>query len=419
VGPSGDRKPRRRTHAAHADADKMRILFIAHRFPYPPTFGSKVRSFHMIRHLAQAHDVSVVSLTRGQDERAQADGIAPYCRSFEAFPVNEWVQLAKVAATLPTPLSASEAYFHSSAMQRRIRTLLASRSFDLLVVHCSSVGHYVSGADGLPKVIDYCDVDSQKWSDYAGVRPWPLSWGYRWEALRVRRAERRLGERFSAVTLATAGEAALLRSLGVRGEIDWFPNGVDLDHFRPASQGYDPNVLTFVGRMDYFPNEQCMVDFCRDVLPLLRRRRPALRLQIVGAHPTPRVRRLAALPGVTVTGAVPDVRPFVQGSALTIAPLAVARGTQNKILESMAMGVPVVASRVAAAGVDATAGEHLLVADDAQGYCDAIERLVGDARFRARVGEAGRARVESHHTWSAAMAKFDGIVRRSIQAVSK
>jgi len=109
----------------------------------------------------------------------------------------------------------------------------------------------------------------------------------------------------------------------------------------------------------------------------------------------------------------------VQGAALTIAPLAVARGTQNKILESMAMGVPVVASRVAAAGVFATAGEHLLVADDAQGYCDAIERLVGDARFRARVGEAGRARVESHHTWSAAMAKFDGIVRRSIQAVSK
>jgi glycosyltransferase involved in cell wall biosynthesis len=157
-----------------------------------------------------------------------------------------------------------------------------------------------------------------------------------------------------------------------------------------------------------------MFDFCANVLPLLRERRPGVKLIIVGADPSPAVRRLADVPGVTVTGSVPDVRPFVRRTALMVAPLNIARGTQNKILEAMAMGVPVVASRLAAGGVDAVPGEHLLVADTSAEYADAIVTLFERPEARARLATAGRARIRSHHDWSRSMRRLDGIVERCV-----
>jgi glycosyltransferase involved in cell wall biosynthesis len=214
------------------------------------------------------------------------------------------------------------------------------------------------------------------------------------------------------VTLATEGEVQTLAQLGVTEPIDWFPNGVDLDYFQPGTEPHDPDLISFVGRMDYFPNEQCMVDFCADVWPRLKHARPALRLKIIGAAPTARVQALGRLDGVTVTGAVPDVRPHVRGSALTIAPLKIARGTQNKILEAMAMGVPVIASGVAARGVDAVVGEHLLQADTPDQLYDTIIGLLDRPNQRARLAAAARQRVGSHHDWPRAMRRLDAIIGR-------
>lgn len=166
---------------------------------------------------------------------------------------------------------------------------------------------------------------------------------------------------------------------------------------------------------DTLANQQCMFSFCRDVLPRLKQRRPGVRLLIVGADPSPQVRRLGDIPGVTVTGSVPDVRPFVRGAALTVAPLAIARGTQNKILEAMAMGVPVVCSRIAAGGVDAVAGEHLITADSPVEYVGAIEALLADPSRRARLAIAGRDRVLSHHAWPKSMQRLDAIIARCIE----
>lgn len=393
----------------------MRILFLSHRFPYPPTFGSKVRAFNAIRHFAREHEVTVMSLARSRTEEQEAHGIAPFCHAHRVFRVSQPMQAAKLVASLPTALSASEAFFHSAPMQREIDRLLAHRSFDFIFTHCSSVGRYVEHVQGLPKLMDFCDVDSRKWLDYVSFKPWPMSVGYRWEGWRVARAERRLAERFDASTVTTAGEARTLLDSGVRGDVDWFANGVDLDYFHPASQPYDPDLIAFVGRMDYFPNEQCMSSFCAQVWPQLRRARPGLKLHIVGASPTPRVRALARHEGVTVTGSVPDVRPYVQRCALTVTPLEIARGTQNKIIESMAMGVPVVASRIAAAGVDAVPGQHLLSADGAQETCDAILRVLDDPAERSRLAAMGRARVESHHAWEGALRRMDAIVARCLR----
>jgi sugar transferase (PEP-CTERM/EpsH1 system associated) len=198
----------------------------------------------------------------------------------------------------------------------------------------------------------------------------------------------------------------------VTDSTDWFPNGVDSGFFAPAAEPYDPDTIVFIGRMDYYPNQQCMFHFCAEVLPLLRAQRPSLQLQIVGADPSPAVRRLGQLPGVTVTGSVPDVRPYATRAALTVAPLRIARGTQNKILEAMAMGVPVVTTHVAAGGVDAVPGEHLLTADTPEQACAAILSVLNDPAERARLARAGRERVLSHHAWPSSMRRLDGIIQR-------
>jgi glycosyltransferase involved in cell wall biosynthesis len=166
--------------------------------------------------------------------------------------------------------------------------------------------------------------------------------------------------------------------------------------------------------MDYYPNQEAMLRFCRETLPLLRVHRPGLRLEIVGADPSAAVRRLGELPGVHVTGSVPDVRPYAQRSALSIAPLAIARGTQNKILESLALGVPVVTSRCAAGGVDALPGEHLLVADTPEEMRDAILSLLENPALRERFARAGRERVLSHHSWAHSMRTLDGLIQQCL-----
>lgn len=394
----------------------MRILYVCHRFPYPPKRGGKIRPFNMIRHLARSHEVVVCSLARSRQEEQEAHGIAPHCGSYHVQRVNETAQKLRMLATLPTHVTASTSYFHSPALARTIRRQIAESRFDLIFVHCSSVAHYVSAVRDIPKILDFGDMDSQKWLEYARYRPFPLSVGYWWEGQRLRAYEKRLARQFDLCTATTRAEWETLQSYGAGVASDWFPNGVDSEYFCPDDTRYDPDTIGFVGRMDYYPNQQCMFEFCRSVWPLLKGRRPRLKLLIVGADPSPQVRRLGDIDGVTVTGSVPDVRPYVRGAAATVAPLAIARGTQNKILEAMAMGVPVVTTSIAAGGVDAIADEHLLVADTPQAQCVAIEALLDSPLRRDQFARAGRARVLSHHAWPQTMQRLDGLIDRCVSS---
>jgi polysaccharide biosynthesis protein PslH len=396
----------------------LNILYVCHRFPYPPKRGGKIRPFNMIRHLSRSHRVVVCSLSRSDLETEEAQGIAAHCAEFHVAQVDNRVQTMRMLATLPTPFTASAAYFHSGRLATTIKRLLSERSFDLIFVHCSSVAHYVQRVRDVPKILDFGDMDSQKWLEYAQYKGFPLSLGYRWEGIRLLAEERRLARRFDLCTATTRAEWETLQGLCADRPSDWFPNGVDSEFFAPIDQAYDPDTLVFVGRMDYYPNQQCMFEFCANVLPRLQAKRPTIRLQIVGADPSPEVRRLGELKGVSVTGSVPDVRPYVARAALTIAPLRIARGTQNKILEAMAMGVPVVCSHVAAGGVDAVIGEHLVAATTVEETCSAILRILDEPAERARVAQAGRARVLARHAWSSSMKRLDAIVERCLKTFS-
>lgn len=393
----------------------MNILYVCHRFPYPPKRGGKIRPFNMIRHLhAQGHQVTVCSLARSAEEAKDAQGIAPHCTAFEVAQVSDPVQTLRMVARLPIVTPSSMGYFYSADLQARINRLLASQRWDLIFVHCSSVAQYVAHVQDVPKILDFGDMDSQKWLEYANYKFFPLSLGYRLEGAKMEAAEKRLARRFDLCTATTRAEWETLESYGTGAKTDWFPNGVDAGFFCPVDEPYDADTISFIGRMDYYPNQECMARFCAQTWPLLRQRRPAMKLLIVGADPSPAMLKLGELPGVTVTGSVPDVRPFIRSSAAMVAPLAIARGTQNKILEAMAMGVPVVTSSIAAGGVDAEAGKHLLVADTPQETADALLRLVEQPAERARLSQDGRARMLSHHAWPHSMARLDGIIERCI-----
>ena len=198
----------------------------------------------------------------------------------------------------------------------------------------------------------------------------------------------------------------------------WFPNGVDSAYFAPAETPYDANEICFIGRMDYYPNQECMRFFTSDVLPLIQNDNPRARLTIIGANPSTEIRNMNRLPGVTVTGSVKDVRPYVHRAAVNVAPLNIARGTQNKILESMALGVPVVASELASQGIDAIAGEHLMVAKTASDYATAVSRLMHSPELRNQFAAAGRRRMETHHSWTKSMQRLDAIVANCTENVS-
>lgn len=398
----------------------MNILYLCHRFPFPPKRGGKIRPFNMIRHLAASgHQVTVCSLARSPEEAREGRGIAPYCASFEMGHVKEWVQAARMVARLPLPTPSSMGFFYSPELARHVSGLLRSRKWDLIFVHCSSVAQYVEQVQDIPKIMDFGDMDSQKWFEYANYKPFPLSLGYRFEGAKMLAAEKRLARRFDLCTATTRAEWETLNGYATGADTDWFPNGVDADFFCPADAPYDADTLSFIGRMDYYPNQECMARFCQQTWPLLKLARPAMKLLIVGADPSPAMRKLGELPGVTVTGSVPDVRPFIRKSALMVAPLNIARGTQNKILEAMAMGVPVVTSSIAAGGVDAEAGAHLLVADTPPDYARAIMRIVDNPAERHRLAVAGRQRMLSHHAWPRSMARLDGIIERGIRNFSK
>jgi sugar transferase (PEP-CTERM/EpsH1 system associated) len=389
----------------------MNVLFVCHRFPFPPKRGGKIRPFNIIRHLhAAGHAVTVASLARSDEEAEEGRGLEAYCEEYLMGRVREPAQTLRMVGRLATSSPSSMGYFYSPELANGIRKKLSERKFDLIFVHCSSVAPYVAGVDGPVKMLDFGDMDSEKWLTYSRFRKFPLSAGYWLEGRKLQRAEKRLARQFDMCTCTTRAEYETLESFATGVPADWFPNGVDAEFFAPDDSAYDPNLICFVGRMDYYPNQQAVLDFCRDVLPLIQAARPGVRLVVVGADPSAQIRQLSELPGVDVTGSVPDVRPWVRKAALSVAPLSIARGTQNKILESMAMGVPVVASREASGGIDAVPETHFLAASTASQYRDAILRMLDAPQERQKFSEAGRQRVLSHHNWDASLRKLETLI---------
>jgi sugar transferase (PEP-CTERM/EpsH1 system associated) len=390
----------------------MKILFLCHRMPYPPKRGGKIRPFNMIRHLARSHEVTVATLARSPQERADAQELRRYCDDLHVGHLSGLGAWARFGFFGLTGRPATFGYFYSPALYRTVQYLLATRGFDAILVHCSSMGPYVAGHDGCRKVMDFGDADSEKWLEYAETAPMPVSWAFRAEGNRVRATERRLGEQFDAGSVNTPSERDVLAAY-VRSPLTVIPNGVDLEYFlpsRPSGPGYIPGRIVFTGNMSYRPNVDAVQHFAAEILPRIRHEIPDIQFYIVGMDPSAAVRRLADGDRVVVTGRVDDVRPYLDSAAVAVAPLRVARGLQNKVLEAMAMRVPVVASPTAFAGISGVAGRDLLVAAQPEEFSSAVVTLLRDPAAREHFAAAGLMCVRTNHNWSQLLERLEDLV---------
>ena len=388
------------------------ILFLVHRAPWPPDRGDRIRSWHMFEALAKLAPVHVAALAdNAADAKAAREKMVPLCKSLCIEVRNVPRPLALAGAVLRGE-PVSNRLFRNAALAEHIGALLALGTITHIVAFSSQMAQYLPRRFDGPVVMDFVHVDSAKFATYAEQdKSQPMHWVHAREAAKLGAYEAKVASEVDASLFVSEAEAALFRKQsGLGGDIVLaVENGIDTDRFDPAptvepvGEGEGP-LAVFTGQMDYRPNIDAVHWFAADILPLVRKRHPKARFAIVGRAPTEEVRVLGELPGVEVTGEVPDVRPWLAAADAVVAPLLLARGVQNKLLEAMAMARPVAASSAAATGIDARDGEHLFVADGADAMADAVCRLFDDPVAAARMGAAARARMIARYGWDARLA---------------
>ena len=385
------------------------LLLLIHRIPYPPNKGDKIRSYHLLKHLARDYRVHLATFVDDADDWQHVPTVEKMCASSHFASLNPTLARVRSLGALVKNRSLSLDYYRDAGMQRWVDQTVAAHKIERVLVFSSAMAQYADKYPNARRVVDFCDVDSDKWRQYADKKSWPMSWLYRHEARQLLSYERQVAREYDASLFVSEPEAALFRQLAPESDarIGFFSNGVDTDYFSPAAAGPSPfkegeRAIVFTGAMDYWPNVDAVQWFAQDVMPLLRARFPDLTFYIVGARPTPAVLELGKQSNIVVTGTVPDVRPYIAHARAAVAPLRIARGIQNKVLEAMAMATPVVVSPQALEGIEAEPGRELVLAQDAACYVDAIAALL--ARGDNQIGLAARARVERKYSWPSNLA---------------
>ena len=393
----------------------MRILFLSHCVPYPPDKGDKVRAFHQIRWLSQKHDVHLLAIAKTREDLQYRSELEQWCTEVELFPLDKNRARIQAAACLwhqSRPMT--HAYFWSPALARRVTSILReSPPPDMIFAYTAAMGPYAEIRDPPigPAAIDLVDIDSAKWAHYSRSRAAPLKWIFSAEAKRLQHYERSVSESFDAVFVTTERERTSLTSLSPESRPIVVRNGVDTDFFSIDSGKKSPEPkIVFTGQMDYYPNEDAVLALSEGVFPELRNRYPKLTLDVVGRSPGPAVVRLGAIPGIEVTGEVPDIRPYLEAAWIFAAPLRIARGVQNKVLEAAAFELPIVCTSEVFKGLTDGGfrdGEHLLVADDHQDFIDAISRLVDDRELRVSLGAKAKQLLSTNYSWDENMRQLE------------
>ena len=398
------------------------ILFLCHRVPFPPDRGDKIRSCHMLKRLAQVAPVHVGCFADDDRDMGLAADLAQVAAS-QCVLRRDRSKLVAGLTGLAKRQSMLVSLFDHPDLHQWVRQTLADRPIRAVFAYSAQMAHFVPPlAPSVRFMMDFVDFDSAKYAAYGQQGSGPMAWVNRREGRLLFDFERRVAARANLSSFVSEAEAALFRDATGLGpdRVIAIENGVALDYFDPAAaldrvdSGQGP-LLVFTGQMDYRPNVEAVDSFTRDVLPRVQAVHPTARFAIVGRNPSPQVEALSHLPGVIVTGGVPDVRGWLAAADVVVAPLRIARGIQNKVLEAMAMARPVVASPQAAEGIDATHGDHLLVAADPAGEAQAALDLLADPARAQAMGRAARARMEQRYRWSATLADLPALLCGDMQ----
>ena len=388
----------------------MRILFVT---PYVPS-RIRVRPYNLIKSLSALHEISLVSLLCNEYEREMVQDVAKYCASVDLVPLSKGQAYKNCLQALPALIPLRVAYYKSEAFVQRIKQVIRERNVDLVhgeLIKVVPALRAVLARENVPLLFDSVDCISwylqQQW--HTARNPLQKAFVYT-ELKKMRRFEPQSLGTFDEVVITSAHDRECLIALGVGSQrIRVVPNGVDTDYFAPPNAPRERDSLVFCAKLDYYPNSQAIVSFCREVLPLIWESRPQVRLTIVGNNPPRAVCDLNADKRITVRGYVPDIRPYLGLASVALAPLRVAAGMQNKVLEALAMGTPMVATPGSCRPLQVEDGTHLLIAEDAQDYAGAVLKLLEAPQFALKLGGAGRQYVEQHHSWAAAAHTLSGL----------
>lgn len=395
------------------------ILFLSQRIPYPPDKGDKIRSYRALLHLSEHRRIHLGTFIDDPDDFRHISVMENICESVHIAKLNPFVARLKSLKAFLTGAPLSLPYFYDRALEKWIAATLDTHDIDAIFVFSSAMAQYVLNLKKKPRCVlmDFVDVDSEKFRQYALERGFLAKFVYGREGKKLLAFDRQVAVHADASFFVSEAEADLFRRLAPEASAKTFglSNGIDTDYFDPSkvtvpqtdlsAYGPGPNII-FTGRMDYKPNVDAVCWFTRNVLPALLSEKPQVRFIIAGAAPTPAVMALAANPAVQVTGRVDDMRPWLAHADLAVAPMAIGRGIQNKVLEAAAMARPVLTTPEGLAGIDLVPGKHLFVAEGAQAFGQAVLDCL-DNPGRDQIGIAARDYLIRHYSWSARMALLD------------
>ena len=387
----------------------MRILCLTSRLPYPPNRGDRLRAFHFIEHLSQEHDLTLVSFIADEGQREHLAPLQAYCRDVRVLPMSPRRSAISTALNIWRREPLQALYYRLGAMRRMVDDMIATGDFDAAYIHLFRMAPYVTGHSQLYRIVDLTDVISKEIDLSLPYRGLVSRLIYLLERKRISRYEQWLAQTCEETWLISESDRHILAQSSPGANIRVVPNGIDLERFYPTGQRCIPDSLIFVGHMRVLHNVDAARHLADDVLPLVQKEIPTCTLSIVGADPAPQIWELGRSTSITVTGFVPDLNAHLNEAAVFVAPLRFAAGIQNKVLEAMAAGRPVVTTSLVNEGLGAQPEREILIANDAASTAHQITRLLASEQFREHIGGAGRRFVMGKFGWHHAVERVRAI----------
>lgn len=382
----------------------MTLLYLIHSCPYPPHKGDRIRSFNILKYLSGQYNVKLVYPSFSSEDVLNAKKLEKYCTSVHTVQLNPLLAKLRCCLGLFTPTPLTIWYFYS----RKLLSIVEKIDFDMVLVDCSSMATYVLNSNK-SKIIDFVDVDYDKWRIYSERSRFPLSFIYSKEYKKLRKFENKISNIFDHCFVVSENEKNLLLNTN---NVSVVRNGIDLGFFS-YEKTYKNDTLIFSGAMNYFANIDGVMYFHNEILPLIKKQVDNVQFIIAGMNPPKQIRRLVS-DEVLVTGYVPDMRKYIAQAAVCVVPLRIAKGIQNKVLEAMAMEVPVVATTAANGGIGARDGKEIMVADSPVAFAQATVALLRNPALRQEITANAKEFVLHHFRWETNLATLDDVITRLI-----
>jgi len=394
------------------------MLFLSQRLPFPPNKGDKIRSFNILKYFSQSHRIHLGCFIDDPVDWEHVPALREYCADTFIVPLNKTAARVRSLKAFVTGDPLNLPYYHSRALADWTDSVLTRIEPRVAFAFSSQMAQYLLRPHPRPAriVVDYCDVDSDKWAQYAATKSWPMNWVYRRESRTLLDFDRRVCRAIDAGTFVAEPEVALFNRIAPEtvGKISAIGNGIDTEYFSPDRDYPSPfdsggPVVVFTGAMDYWPNVDAVTWFADEIFPHIRDAVANVRFYIVGASPTVDVSRLAQRDGVFVTGRVPDIRPYFAHARAAVTPMRIARGIQNKVLEAMAMAKPTVTTPTSLAGIEAIPERHILVGKTADAFIAQTIRALSDKDAQV-LGTNAREFVCRECSWPTRLAAYDSLI---------